>query len=83
MDKNYFNKNSNIGCGVIIILLVVLIVLAFVYSGILMWVWNMIIPALFGLPMISFWQALGIYIISNILFKGSGYIKREDFYGKN
>ena len=83
MNKNYFNKNSNIGCGMIIILFIVLIILTFIYSGILMWVWNMIMPVLFGLPMISFWQALGIYIISNILFKGSSSIKREDFYDKN
>lgn len=83
MNKNYFNKSSNIGCGMIILLFVVLIILTFIYSGILMWVWNMIMPALFGLPIISFWQALGIYIISNILFKGTNSIKRGDFYDKN
>lgn len=83
MNKNYFNKSSNIGCGMIILLFVVLIILTFIYSGILMWAWNMIMPVLFGLPIISFWQALGIYIISNILFKGTSSIKRGDFYDKN
>lgn len=83
MNKNYFNKSSNIGCGMIILLFIVLIILTFIYSGILMWVWNMIMPVLFGLPIISFWQALGIYIISNILFKGTSSIKRGDFYDKN
>lgn len=83
MNKKYFNKHSNIGCGAIILLFIALIILAFVYSGILMWIWNMVIPVIFGLPTISFWQALGIYIISNILFKGTSSISRGDFYDKN
>ena len=83
MNKKYFNKDSNIGCGVIILFFIVLIILAFVYSGILMWIWNMTIPIIFVLPTISFWQALGIYIISNILFKGTSSISRRDFYDKN
>lgn len=83
MDKNYFNKNLNIGCGVIILFFIVLIILAFVYSGILMWIWNITIPVIFGLPTISFWQALGIYIISNILFKGTSSIRQGDLYDKN
>lgn len=83
MNKNYFNKNSNMGCGLIISFFIVLIILAFIYSGILMWVWNIIMPILFGLPVISFWQALGIYIISNILFKSSNGVRGDLFNDKN
>lgn len=32
--------------------------------------WNALVPSLFGLPHISFWQALGLLILSSLLFKG-------------
>lgn len=34
--------------------------------------WNWLLPPLFGLPQISFLQALGILALSRILFGGSG-----------
>jgi|SRR5271166_778817 len=30
--------------------------------------WNALIPAILGLPKISFWQALGLFILSRVLF---------------
>lgn len=30
--------------------------------------WNALIPAIFGLPAISIWQALGLLVLSRILF---------------
>ncbi|MCC6395233.1 MAG: hypothetical protein IT167_31880 [Bryobacterales bacterium] len=33
--------------------------------------WNWLCPKLFGLPVITFWQALGISILTSLLFKGS------------
>lgn len=35
-----------------------------------MQLWNWLMPALFKLPAIGFWQAVGILILSHILFKG-------------
>ncbi|GAB2956545.1 hypothetical protein GCM10027048_23290 [Hymenobacter coalescens] len=32
--------------------------------------WNWLMPAIFGLPIISFWQALGLLVLSKILFGG-------------
>ena len=34
--------------------------------------WNWLMPALFGLPEVSFLQALGILALSRIVFGGSG-----------
>lgn len=34
--------------------------------------WNWLLPALFGLPQLTFWQALGILALSRILFGGFG-----------
>ena len=34
----------------------------------LMFLWNWLMPAIFGLTIITFWQALGLLILSKILF---------------
>jgi len=34
--------------------------------------WNALMPQLFRLPSIGFWQALGLLALSHILFKGAG-----------
>jgi hypothetical protein len=37
----------------------------------LMLLWNWLMPVIFNLPEISFWQAIGLNILSSILFKSS------------
>ena len=37
-----------------------------------MWLWNWRAPALFHLPAITFWQAVGLMILCHLLFKGHG-----------
>ncbi|WP_185816966.1 hypothetical protein [Hymenobacter metallilatus] len=34
--------------------------------------WNWLLPGLFNLPLISIWQALGLLVLSRILFGGWG-----------
>jgi hypothetical protein len=34
--------------------------------------WNSMLPALFGFPAITFWQALGLLVLCRILFGGFG-----------
>src|SRR5215472_3276250 len=41
-----------------------------VFSFVVMQLWNWLGPALFGARMITFWQALGILVLSKILFGG-------------
>ena len=41
----------------------------FLYALILMLLWNIIIPQVFGLSTITYAQSLGLYLIANILFK--------------
>lgn len=54
-----------------IIELITLIAISFLVVAVLMWLWNGLAVALFSLPVITYWQAWGIYILSNILFKSS------------
>lgn len=57
----------SIGCGIVAFLgVVVAIVIGFPIK----WLWNWIMPNLFGLPEISFWMALGIALLVSILFGG-------------
>lgn len=46
----------------------------FVFLGgtIVKQLWNWLLPSLFGLPAITFWQALGLLALSRILFGGLG-----------
>jgi hypothetical protein len=41
-----------------------------VFGYVVMRLWNWLMPALFGWHLISFWQALGILVLSKILFGG-------------
>jgi hypothetical protein len=35
-----------------------------------MWLWNWLMPAIFGLPVVTFWQAVGLLVLSHLLLKG-------------
>lgn len=48
----------------------VIAVLAF--GLITMLLWNWLVPTLFGGPLVDIWQALGLLILSKILFSGFG-----------
>ena len=54
--------------GLMFVPLVVLFLAVFGY--VVMSLWNWLMPALFGWHLISFWQALGLLILSKILFGG-------------
>ena len=41
-----------------------------VFSFIVMGLWNWLMPALFGWRLISYWQAMGILILSKVLLGG-------------
>jgi chromate transport protein ChrA len=56
------------GLKIAVIAMLALIVFGFV----LMSLWNWLAPAVFGARTITFWQALGILVLSKILFGGFG-----------
>ena len=39
-----------------------------VFSGAVMGLWNWLMPTMFGSRLITFWQALGLLVLSRILF---------------
>jgi hypothetical protein len=46
------------------------VVLGFLLGWIVMLLWNSLMPQIFGLPRISYWQGIGLVILSHILFGG-------------
>jgi len=54
--------------GAVLVGLAIIFVLAFPVQ----WLWNWcLVPAVNGINPIGFWQALGLTILSNVLFKSS------------
>ena len=67
-------KRQGIGVKAVLILACVVLGLGAaaglftLFGHIVMWLWNWIMPYLFGLPTIDFWMAWGIVMLSKILF---------------
>jgi Fe-S cluster biosynthesis and repair protein YggX len=49
-----------------------LIAASAVFSAAVMLLWNAIMPELFGLPFLDYWQAAGVFFLTRILFGGIG-----------
>jgi hypothetical protein len=46
------------------------------FTAITMWLWNALMPQIFKLPEIGFWQAAGLLVLAQIFFKGGGHASR-------
>ena len=45
---------------------------ALVFGFVVKWLWNWLMPTLFGLGVITYWQAFGIVLLAKLLFGGFG-----------
>lgn len=76
-------KNGGMSKGMKFVACVVIGVFAvFAIGYITMSLWNWLVPALFSGPLITFWQALGLLLLSKILFWGFGGGKRHQWQRK-
>jgi len=57
---------------------VAVLVAVFIFAWITYLLWNWLVPVLFNGPAISYWQALGLLVLTKILFFGLG---RSHSYG--
>ena len=65
VTKEEAEKAANIAkCGHVVVCIVRLTLT----PAVLMWVWNMAMPAI-GVATIGYWTAMGLYIIARLLFK--------------
>lgn len=67
--------------GKAVMILVCVSAFVMLFTFIVMSLWNGILPGVLGVKTITFWQALGILVLSKILFSGFGGFghKREHF----
>lgn len=49
-----------------------MLVFAAIGGELVRYLWNWLLPPLFGVPQITFWQALGMLLLCRILFGGFG-----------
>ena len=59
------------------IVLIGIALFAYVGGQIVKLLWNWLVPSLFGLPALTFWQALGLLALCRILFGGHGGMRRR------
>lgn len=75
--KNYFKhkmrgKSPALIAGMIVLGVVAIAGLAILFGFVVMWLWNWLMPEIFGLPFLSYWQAVGLFILLKILIGGCG-----------
>jgi hypothetical protein len=49
-----------------------MVLFAWLFGELVMYLWNWLMPALFGLRTITFWQGLGLLVLCRILVGGLG-----------
>jgi hypothetical protein len=55
----------------ILMIIGLLILACILFGGPLMILWNILMPTIFGLPYITFWQACGLQLMAALLFKSN------------
>ena len=48
------------------------VLLGLLFGNVIMWLWNWLMPKLFGLGTIGFWEGLGLFALAHILFAFGG-----------
>ncbi|MDR2087125.1 MAG: hypothetical protein LBP72_08110 [Dysgonamonadaceae bacterium] len=76
----HFKKRN--GTGLIMHTLAYLLALAIIIAAV-MYLWNILLPELFGIAKINYWQSAGLIVLSRLLFGGLGKLHRgfHQFYG--
>jgi hypothetical protein len=57
--------------GVILAAACLIALVALLLAFPVMWCWNYVIPAIFGLSVLNYWQAFCLYVLSGLLIKAS------------
>jgi basic membrane lipoprotein Med (substrate-binding protein (PBP1-ABC) superfamily) len=75
--KNFFKhkmrgKSPGEIIGIVIFGVIAITGLAILFGFIIMWLWNWLMPEIFGLPTLNYWQAVGLFILLKILLCSGG-----------
>ena len=74
VDDNPRKKNKHKdfaeGCLMILGAILLFIILCLLGAAIAMWLWNVIMVPVFGMPALGYWQTYGIMILAKLIFGG-------------
>ena len=76
MSMKRFKKWYYIVPAVIVLAPLAIALFVFLGGGVVMLLWNWLLPPLFGWREVTFWQALGLLALCRILFGGFGRVLR-------
>lgn len=54
--------------GLVVLGIIAAAALAIIFGLLIQWLWNELMPPIFGLPEVSYWQAVGLVVLAHILF---------------
>lgn len=54
-------------CGMMFVRLLFIVVFALVLAIAVMWLWNRLMPGLFGVAVVTYWQAFGLMILARLV----------------
>lgn len=83
--QNYLTKKRNMRSGFKQkkgFIALIIIVLVFIISAVVMWLWNTVLLEVIGVKEVTYWQAMGILVLSRILFGRFGNQNRSSFTKK-
>ena len=86
-EKNDYSSESRTRrvlriIGMVFVGLVFVVLFALVFGFLVKWLWNFLMPDLFGLKAITYWQAFGMVILAKLLFGAFGG-HHHDRWGKH
>jgi protein-S-isoprenylcysteine O-methyltransferase Ste14 len=64
------NRGKNFWIKRAIFIPIAIVAGVFIFGNAVMFLWNSLLPTILGVGVITFWQALGILVLSKILFGG-------------
>ena len=64
----YYNSDDFFeGCLIAILAIVFRIIMLFVFAVPAMYLWNWLMPLIFNLPTVNFWQTVGFMLLLNLM----------------
>ena len=82
-ENRHFCGSGRHRAGWIILGIVGFTAFAFLFGAVVMWLWNWLMPVIFHLGIITYWQAVGLAILGRLLFgslhHGSSHYRRHRF----
>lgn len=51
------------------------------FGMIIVWLWNALMPGIFGLPLIGYWQGVGLFVLGRLLVGGVRFDKGQPGHG--